>query len=217
MTRAATARKRPARKPRKKPAVDPLAGPEKRQRCAAKTGQGKRCKRKAQPGSDRCHIHLGAAVGRPTLLNDETADRIVAIVKAGGFPETAALVAGVGRRTLYDWLARGHPEGVLKPVAEGEDPGERELRAEDQPFRDFRERLEQARKESELRHVAAITSSKDWRAHAWLLQRLNPDEFSAPRAAAGGVHPDAFAAGEASADPGADVVDDQVGADGRPL
>jgi hypothetical protein len=45
--------------------------------------------------------------GRPTLLTDELADRIVQVVNAGNYLKTAAQFAGVGQSTLMSWLARG--------------------------------------------------------------------------------------------------------------
>lgn len=45
--------------------------------------------------------------GRPTLLTEELADRIVQVVTAGNYLKTAAQFAGVGQSTLMGWLARG--------------------------------------------------------------------------------------------------------------
>lgn len=190
------------RKPKAKPAVDPLAGPEpKPSRCVAKTAAKKRCKRTALKGTDRCSVHVGAPVGRPTKLDAKTTERIVQMLGAGGPLETAAAAAGVGKRTFYDWLERGDPDGTEKA---------------NEPFRVFRERVEIARREGEQRHVLAIATNPDWRARAWLLSRTNPDQFAPRRGGPkGSVHPDDLAAGETSA--GGDIQDDQVGPDGSPL
>lgn len=45
--------------------------------------------------------------GRPTLLDEDRAQRIIDAVKAGNYMKVAASWAGISERTLMGWLARG--------------------------------------------------------------------------------------------------------------
>jgi hypothetical protein len=54
-----------------------------------------------------------SGTGRPTLLNDERAQRIVDAVTAGNYLKVAAQWAGVSERTLMGWLARGRAAQAL--------------------------------------------------------------------------------------------------------
>jgi hypothetical protein len=135
--------------------------------CQSATATGARCKHRALAGGQVCSIHAGAAVGRKTKLTDELANRIVQVLRAGGYVETAATVAGVGRRRLNEWLARGDPRGT---------------NPRDAVYRRFRERVERARGEAEARNVALITqaASTNWQAAAWLLERTYPERWARP-------------------------------------
>jgi hypothetical protein len=216
LTRAATKRRGPKRQ-QERPGEDGLAGPPpKPQRCAAKTAKGKRCKRKAVTGGELCSVHLGAPVGRPAKLDDATTERILSILRTGGYVEAAAGAAGVSKQTIYNWLERGHPEGTRK-----DEESPRQLRAEDEPFREFRAKVDRARAEGEATALALIqrAAARDWKAAAWMLERTRPERYAGPRGRGiGSVHPDDFAGGEPSAPEGAPAVaDDQVGPDGSPL
>jgi hypothetical protein len=48
--------------------------------------------------------------GRPSHLTPEVADRLVAELRDGADLSSAARAAGVPRRTVYDWIARGRAE-----------------------------------------------------------------------------------------------------------
>jgi hypothetical protein len=186
--------------------ADALAGPApKRGQCRAKTTTGARCKRRALEGALVCAAHIGSRRrGRPTKLEPQTVDRICDILRAGGYLKVAVAAAGIGTSTFHEWMERGDPEGTKKI---------------DQPFREFRARVEQSRAEGETRNVTlvATAAAKDWKAAAWLLERQFPDRWAGPRGRLtdSSIHPDDFANGEPSSGP--DVVDDQVGPDGRPL
>ena len=45
--------------------------------------------------------------GRRPLLNEQTTAKVVEAIEGGAFDWVAAEAAGIGRRTFYDWLARG--------------------------------------------------------------------------------------------------------------
>jgi hypothetical protein len=194
---------RPRRNSRAGQAEQPPRIPEGRQRCAAITAKGKRCRRLAADGADHCAVHLGAPVGRPIQLDEQATERIIAVLAAGGYAETAAAAAGVSRRTFFDWLDRGDPDGTAEA---------------DAPFREFRAKVERARAEGESRNVALIAraAAKDWKAAAWMLERQFPDRWAGPR----GRQPRGLAdpdAPEEIAEGALAVLDDQVGPDGRPL
>src|SRR5215208_3951275 len=46
-------------------------------------------------------------IGRRSLLTAEVQTSLVAAIKSGAYDWVAAESAGIGRRTFYDWLARG--------------------------------------------------------------------------------------------------------------
>jgi hypothetical protein len=206
VARSKTAKKSPARaRPRRaNEEASALAGaPPKNPRCKAKTARGKPCRGRAVTGSDLCVAHLRRN-GRRSTLTDDITERITAVLRSGGYVQAAASAASVPVRTYNHWLERGDPEGS--------DP-------KDEPYRVFREKVERAVAEGEAVNVALISraAQKDWKAAAWLLERRHPDRWAGPRGRSlnSSIHPDDFAAGEMSSGP--DVVDDQVGPDGRPI
>lgn len=74
--------------------------------------------------------------GRPTKLDELRAQRIVDAVRHGNYRETAAAAAGIGRRTLYEWLSDERPL-----------------------YREFRERVEAAEAACEPELVASIRTA----------------------------------------------------------
>jgi hypothetical protein len=99
-------------------------------------------------------------MGRPTKLNDEVSDRIISSIKAGNFRNTAALWAGVGDRTMRDWMVRGE----RKPKS---------------PFGSFRRRVMEAEKAAEMRAVALImkAAAGDAKHAEWWLERKYPQRW----------------------------------------
>jgi hypothetical protein len=98
--------------------------------------------------------------GRPTLLTDEVEERILRAIRAGNFRGTAAQWAGIGDRTLRDWLKRGE---------------------EDEESREglFRQRLLEAEQSAEIRMVGLISKAaeRDPRHAQWWLERKHPDRW----------------------------------------
>lgn len=133
-----------------------------KRRCSAITASGERCRKAALDALDVCAIHAGAKVGRPSLLTQETADRIVALLRAGNYVHTTVAAVGIGHRTFNDWMLRGASE-----------------RPEDEPYRLLRERVEETRSAAEIDSVALISraAAGDWRAAAWLLEREHPQRW----------------------------------------
>jgi hypothetical protein len=102
-------------------------------------------------------------MGRPTKLNPEVQDKIVAALRAGNYQETAAMYAGVEARTFYRWMKRGESDGT-----------------EDEPYRQFRQAVEKAKADAEVRDVALIdraAADGSWQAAAWKLERKFPNRW----------------------------------------
>jgi Homeodomain-like domain len=124
-------------------------------RCSAKTKSGKRCRRRPAAGGERCHAHSGADdVGAPDGLTPEAERRIVQAVRTGATREVAAAAAGVSRRTLQRWLARGAVEDAPEH------------------FRRLAAAVDQAGAQREVEALAriAMAGRDDWKADAWYLR-----------------------------------------------
>lgn len=76
--------------------------------------------------------------GRPTKLTPDVADTIVAAIRAGNYVETAAAYAGVNRATVFRWLKEADQPGAGRSLVE------------------FRDAVQRARAESEIRVVGQI-------------------------------------------------------------
>jgi hypothetical protein len=113
-----------------------------------------------------CAHHAGTARGgRPSSLDDATGERILQVLRAGGYDETAYTRAGVPKSTFYDWMGRGDPNGT--------DP-------RDQRYRRFRAEVQRARAQGEAGLLAAVNSAapRNWQAAAWLLERRWPEKWA---------------------------------------
>jgi transposase len=102
-------------------------------------------------------------MGRPTKLTPEVQDKIVAALRAGNYQETAAMYAGVEARTFYRWMERGESDGT-----------------EDEPYRQFRQAVEKAKADAEVRDIALIDKAAhdgSWQAAAWKLERKFPHKW----------------------------------------
>jgi transposase len=101
-------------------------------------------------------------VGRPTLLDDIRAKRIVDAVADGLSRTAAAAKGGVSRATFLDWLARGR---------DGE-----------APYADFLDRVKVAEAKAEEVMVSAIRTAglepSKWQAAAWWLERARPADWA---------------------------------------
>jgi transposase len=113
---------------------------------------------------------------RPTLLTPERTEKIVALISAGNFAETAALASGISKQTYYNWLARGKAERErLNEVLNGKP------RVKEAPYLEFFDSIEKARAEAEARMVVLITKAaqepRTWQAAAWWLERVAPQKY----------------------------------------
>ncbi len=93
-------------------------------------------------------------IGRPPKLSPDIERRIVELLRAGNYVETAAACAGIHKDTLYRWLKEGarQPNGI---------------------YGGFAVAVERAQAEAEARDVTLIATAarEDWRAAAWRLER----------------------------------------------
>jgi hypothetical protein len=99
------------------------------------------------------------------VLDDEALDRLATMLRAGNYVTVAARAVGVSPDRLAEWLERGASS-----------------HADDRGFVELRERLDRARADAEVRHVAlvAAAAAENWQAAAWLLERQYPDRWSRP-------------------------------------
>jgi transposase len=100
-------------------------------------------------------------MGRPTKLTPEVQERIITALRAGNYQETAANYAGISAKTFYEWMQRGkdEPESI---------------------YRDFREAVEKAKSDAEVRDLYLIdqaAQSGSWQAAAWKLERKFPQKW----------------------------------------
>lgn len=111
-------------------------------------------------------------MGRPSALTKEREDTFVNCMRAGGFIKHAAGVIGVAEVTVYVWLERGEAADVLENS--GQDVPKDEL-----PYLSFFRRVRQAQATFRMDGVIKIkqAGAVDWRATAWLLEKLSPNEF----------------------------------------
>jgi len=100
--------------------------------------------------------------GRPTKLTPTTQDRIIELVKAGNYAETAAQVAGIDESTFYRWMQQGEGEKARHP------------------YKGFRKAILEAKAESEARMVMVIQKAGfdgSWQAAAWYLERTKQNKY----------------------------------------
>lgn len=113
-----------------------------------------------------------ARTGRPSALDEvlviggqhvKAGDYFVMLLTAGARPVDARRAAGLSKTTLYRLLNTG------KAAKSGK-------------ARDFWHRVRRARSQGKTALLAKITGAKDWRAAAWALERMWPEEFGRPLA-----------------------------------
>jgi hypothetical protein len=142
--------------------------------------------------------------GRPTKLDTTAANDIVAILEKGLPIDDACAAVGIDDSTFQRWMRKG--EKALKA---------REPKPEDQPFREFCAGVKKARSLGKLVHLTTIEKAStgtagnpgDWKAAAWLLERMHPKQFGRKyiRIEAGGPDGEPMPAADAPA-PIVDIV-----------
>ena len=106
---------------------------------------------------------------QPVTLTPKKAERILAHIREGQYPGTAALLEGIPKRTWQQWLAWGAEE-----LAEDLAPHAGTLAA-------LVEGVDTARAEAKAEHVRVVVkAAKDgaWQASMTWLERNFPDEYS---------------------------------------
>jgi transposase len=105
----------------------------------------------------------GSNGGRPTKLTEELIETIAISVQLGCSYETAAAAAGVARSTFNVWLRKGkNGEGTRLQ-------------------RKLIDRIETAaglRVQGKLAQINQAAQAGDWKAAAWILERIDPDQFA---------------------------------------
>lgn len=98
--------------------------------------------------------------GRPTKITKEIVEEITEYIKAGNYPEVAASLAGVSRRTFYGWLKKGHEHKTGLHV-------------------DFLHSIKKAEDYAEAAAVERVRKAGDdnWTALAWWLERKHPKKW----------------------------------------
>ncbi len=104
--------------------------------------------------------------GRKTKFNRAVAERILSIIRAGGYIETAAAYAGLHRDTLNKWLIKGRAENC-------------EDRAVGEIVADYEEAL--AKSELLLLQKVQAAAQETWQPAAWILERRFPDRWGRKR------------------------------------
>ena len=94
-----------------------------------------------------------------TKLTPAVQAKILKALRDGNTYKTAALVAGISRDTLFEWLRRA--------------------RAGDERFTRLAAAMKEATAGGEAELVASIRNAGQvaWQANAWLLERRNPKDF----------------------------------------
>lgn len=102
---------------------------------------------------------LDATVVDGTGQELSVTEMICRAIRAGAPMRHAAAYAGVAPSTFWDWLKNGRAEGASLEL------------------RRFVLEVDKAVAECVVAGVAKISSSDDWRAHAWVLERRFPQEL----------------------------------------
>ena len=115
---------------------------------------------------------MAKARGRPTKFTPERREKIIQLIKAGNYLETATQAAGIDYSTFRNWMNRG--ENALQRQSEGD-----KLTKVEKEFVDFVEHIQKAEAEAEARNLMIINkaASDSWQAAAWYLERKHHDRW----------------------------------------
>jgi len=109
-------------------------------------------------------------MARPTKLDQERTKKIIDLIRAGNYSETAAKASGISPATFYNWMAEGRAAQQKKG----------KLNAREKSCIEFLEAIEKARAEAEARAVAIINKAAmdgTWQAAAWYLERTAGERY----------------------------------------
>jgi transposase len=99
--------------------------------------------------------------GRPPELTDELHDKIINLIRAGNYIETAAIAAGISKQSLYTWMKNGNKQKAGK-------------------YRKFLDAINKAVGEAEaidVNNIAKAAAKGNWTASAWRLERKHPQKW----------------------------------------
>ena len=98
-----------------------------------------------------------------TKLTDKLAEDIITAIENGANFKDAAIYNGITEQTFYNWLNKGK-------------------KAKGGKFKEFYERMEEAKIKNKIFHITNINKAgkKDWKASAWRLERMYPEEYAKP-------------------------------------
>jgi hypothetical protein len=102
-----------------------------------------------------------AKTGRRPKLTPALQERLIDALVAGNYIETACVYSGLGISTYYKWIEQSNKPNARKDLIE------------------FREAVERARAEAEVRNVSAINkiAKTNYQAAAWWLERSFPKRW----------------------------------------
>jgi transposase len=100
-------------------------------------------------------------MGRPSKLTAEVQSVIVEALEKGAYLETAATLAGIGKRTVFEWIERGEADDDVEPYAE------------------FARLTKEASAKAEVASLETVRAMpQGWQAQAWFLERRFPSRYA---------------------------------------
>lgn len=121
-------------------------------------------------------------MGRRCRAKDEpeTLSDLFSALRIGLDRSNASIHAGIHRTTLYNWIANGEAADRKRAAAlrAGVEP---DLTEDDVFWCEFLDRLHQAESDTRAKCLDRIhqAGEHEWRANAWLLERLYPKDYAA--------------------------------------
>ena len=99
-------------------------------------------------------------MARPVKLTPELTQEITTYIRDGNSPTISATLVGISPSTYFNWMSKGSNQ--------------------EPRFMEFLESIKRANAQSIVNRVALIARAADsgnWRAAAWLLERIAPESF----------------------------------------
>ena len=99
-------------------------------------------------------------MARPAKLTPELTQEITTYIRDGNSPTISATLVGISPSTYFNWMSKGSNQ--------------------EPRFMEFLESIKRANAQSIVNRVAHIARAADggnWRAAAWLLERMAPESF----------------------------------------
>jgi hypothetical protein len=100
--------------------------------------------------------------GRRTKLTPELQDQICTLLANHNSKQSTCQILGISRTAFYQWMRKGEREEGRKYIQ-------------------FCKAVNKAQAQSVMVLTNAIANAPSWKAAAWLLERLHPEEFGRRR------------------------------------